>query len=66
MNNTLISLESATAAMKAKKYLMSRGYKVSVEKSVDRGRSGCKSNIKVNGEMQTVCNELLKIGISCR
>lgn len=66
MNSVVIMLDSPTIAMKAKKLLSKSGYKVSIEKSVNRSKGGCKSNIRVNGNRNTICNELAKAGISCK
>lgn len=66
MNSVVIPLDSPTIAMKAKKLLSKMGYKVSIEKSVNRSSGGCKTNIRVNGNINTICNELAKAGISCR
>ena len=67
MNKTAqISLESSTMAIKAKKILMRNGYNVSIEKSVDGNRGGCKSNLRVNSDRDTVCEILRNYGIKCK
>ena len=63
---TLISLESSTMAIKAKKILIRNGYNVSIEKSVDGNRGGCKSNLRVNSDKDTVCEILNSYGIKCK
>lgn len=66
MNNEIISLESNTAALKAQRFLKSKGISATLSKTVDKSGKGCMGGLKVNGDKDIICKLLKDAGIRCR
>ncbi|MBP3855164.1 MAG: DUF3343 domain-containing protein [Ruminiclostridium sp.] len=64
MKNTIIPLESYTAARRAARFLNSRGIYARVVKT-GSGRTGCTFGISVNEPPGIVCDILRREGIRC-
>lgn len=64
MADSLLILDSMTAAQRAVKYLSSLKINASVEKSTSKG--GCAYGIRVYQSPEKVCRLLSAAGIECR
>ena|GEM_PF-872346 len=64
MGYSIIPLDSYTAALKAQRFLASRGVRVTVEK-IGSDRHGCRFGIRTSEPPGMVCGMLAEAGIRC-